>query len=178
MIISFDSYYYDGYSYTVGGVFEKWDDKKPSYYITSKRECIDSEYIPGELYKRELPCIMQCLEIVDINTIDTIIVDGFVWLSNNGYEMTKGLGKHLQTEIEKVYNKNIMVVGIAKNKYHTTIPNCIEIKRGKSKKPLWITCSVVYYTEQYAKLIEGMSGENRIPDIIKMVDMKTRTINN
>jgi hypothetical protein len=40
-------------------VFESWADTKVKYFITSKRETIDAEYKPGELYKRELPCIMQ-----------------------------------------------------------------------------------------------------------------------
>ena len=64
MIIAFDTYYYNEYSYTVGGVFESWKDTKVKYFITSKREIIDAEYKPGELYKRELPCIMQCLKMI------------------------------------------------------------------------------------------------------------------
>ena len=115
MIIAFDTYYYEGYSYTVGGVFESWLSSDVSYYVTSKRECIDAEYKSGELYKRELPCIMQCLSMVNLDSIDTIIVDGFVWLSEDGKELTKGLGARLDDAIQQLYCSIKSIIGIAKN---------------------------------------------------------------
>lgn len=177
MIVAFDTYYYDGYSYTVGGVFESWTDTKVKYFVTSKRETIDAEYKPGELYKRELPCIMQCLKMLDLDDVDTIIVDGFVWLSENGKDRTPGIGMRLANALMAEYSRpDISIVGIAKNPYHCDIPDCVEILRGESKTPLWITCSEYYFTKNYASLIKQMVGSYRIPDIIKSVDTKTRDI--
>lgn len=177
MIIAFDTYYYNGYSYTVGGVFESWKDTKVKYFITSKREIIDAEYKPGELYKRELPCIMQCLKMIDLDEVNVIIVDGFVWLSENGKDRIQGLGMHLSNALMNEYNRqDITIVGIAKNPYKCEIPSCIGILRGESSKPLWITCSEYYLTEKYAALVKHMVGGYRIPYIIKSVDTKTRSI--
>jgi deoxyinosine 3'endonuclease (endonuclease V) len=177
MIVAFDTYYYNGFSYTVGGVFKHWADKEVSYFVTNRRDCIDSDYKSGELYKRELPCIMQCLSLMNIDNIELIIVDGFVWLSEDGKTMTKGLGMHLQDEIQKVYNTKKTIVGVAKNRYHVEIPECVVIERGlESKKPLFITCSESCLTEHYAAQVKHMSGDYRIPSILKAVDSKTREI--
>lgn len=175
MIVAFDTYYYDGYSYTVGGVFESWADPKVKYYTTSKRLVIDAEYKSGELYKRELPCIMQCLSMINVDNIDTIIVDGFVWLSEDGKELTKGLGARLYDAIKEKYGFDISIVGVAKNPYHVDIPNCRKVFRGvESKKPLYVTCSTPDITEYYAILIRKMHGDNRIPTILKAIDSKSR----
>ena len=176
MIIALDTYYYDGYSYTVGGVFDSWTAEKASYYVTSKRDCIDAEYETGELFKRELPCIMQCLSLVNLDNIDTIIVDGFVWLSDDGKALIAGLGQKLHESLLFLRGKDITVVGVAKNPYHVKIPNCFEVKHGlESNKPLYVTCSNPDYAEHYSVLVGRMHGDYRIPTILKAVDTKTRT---
>lgn len=177
MIVAFDTYYYNGFSYTVGGVFKSWGDKEVSYYATSVRTCIDAEYKPGELYKRELPSIMQCLANLNIDTIDIIVVDGFVWLSEDGKTLTKGLGAHLQDAIFNKYNTKKTIVGIAKNRYHVKIPDCVDLERGLiSAKPIFITCSETCFTEFYSTQVKIMHGDYRIPSIIKAVDTKTREL--
>lgn len=177
MIVAFDTYYYNGFSYTVGGVFKSWCDKEVSYYATSIRTCIDAEYKPGELYKRELPCIMQCLNNLNIDTIETIIIDGYVWLSEDGKTLTKGLGAHLQDAIYNKYNTKKTIVGIAKNRYHVNIPDCVDIERGlHSEKPIFITCSEPCFAEHYSIQVKRMYGDYRLPTIIKAVDTKTREI--
>lgn len=177
MIIAFDTYYYEGYSYTVGGVFESWTSSDVSYYVTSRRECIDAEYKSGELYKRELPCIMECLSLVNLDSIDTIIIDGYVWLSEDGKELTKGLGARLDDAIQRVHCSVKNIVGIAKNPYHVKIPNCFEVKHGlESEKPLYVTCSNTDYAEHYSVLVSRMHGDYRIPTILKLVDTKTREL--
>lgn len=177
MIVAFDTYYYEGYSYTVGGVFESWSSSEVSYYVTSKRDCIDAEYKSRELYKRELPCIMQCLSLLNLETIDTIIVDGYAWLSDDGKELVKGLGARLYDNIKMVYGVDKEIVGIAKNPYHVKIPNCFEVRHGvESEKPLFVTCSNADYAEYYSVLVGRMDGEYRIPTILKNVDTKSREL--
>ena len=175
MIVAFDTYYYDRFSYTVAGVFESWNSEKVKYFVCNRREGIDAEYKPGELYKRELPCIMQCLEKINMDNVTSIVVDGFVWVVNDKGERVPGLGKRLQDAILEKYEHHISVVGVAKNPYHTHIPNCKEVTRGKSGKPLYVTCTEDYFTEHYAIEIALMFGEYRIPDILKSIDTKTRS---
>jgi hypothetical protein len=175
MIVAFDTYYYEGFSYTVAGAFETWSSEKVKYYVCSRRKGIDSEYKPGELYKRELPCIMQCLEKINVDTISCIVIDGFVWVVNDNGERVPGLGKRLQDAIVEKYQHHLSIVGIAKNPYFENIPNCREVLRGKSDKPLYVTCTEDFFTEHYADEVKLMFGEFRIPDIIKAIDTKTRT---
>jgi hypothetical protein len=47
-------------------------------------------YVPGEFYRRELPCILRVLETIS-ESIDVIVVDGYVWLEGT----RPGLGAHL-----------------------------------------------------------------------------------
>ena len=174
MIVAFDTYYYGGFSYTVAGVFENWQSEKVKYFVCSRRAGIDAEYKPGELYKRELPCIMQCLEKINVDNVSSMVVDGFCWVVNDKGERVPGLGKRLQDAVLEKYEHHISVIGIAKNPYHTAIPNCKEITRGSSVKPLYITCTEDFFTEHYAEEIKLMYGEYRMPEIIKSIDTKTR----
>lgn len=174
MIVAFDTYYYGGFSYTVAGVFEHWQSEKVKYFVCSRRTGIDAEYKPGELYKRELPCIMQCLEKINVDNISSIVVDGFCWVVDDKGERVPGLGKRLQDAVLEKYEHHISVIGIAKNPYHATIPNCKEVTRGGSAKPLYVTCTEDFFTEHYADEIKLMFGEYRMPEIIKSIDTKTR----
>lgn len=174
MIVAFDTYYYEGFSYTVAGVFERWESKDAKYFVYSKRKGIDAEYKPGELYKRELPCIMQCLSNIDISTVSTLVVDGFVWVVNDNGERVPGLGKRLQDAVFEKYQQHINVMGIAKNPYHTDIPGCEKVLRGQSKQPLYVTSDNDLFTNYYALEVKKMSGDYRIPNIIKAIDTKTR----
>jgi deoxyribonuclease V len=175
MIVAFDTYYYEGFSYTVGGVFETWVSEKVKYFVCSRRKDIDTEYKSDELYKRELPCIMQCLENINVNAISCIVIDGFVWDVNDDGERIPGLGKKLQEAILEKYSHHLSVVGIAKNPYFSNMPNCKEVLRGGSSNPLYVTCTEDFFTEHYVKEIELMFGEYRVPDIIKSIDTKTRS---
>lgn len=174
MILAFDTYYYDGYSYTVCGAFESWNSEKVKFFVSNRRKGIDAEYIPGELYKRELPCIMQCLSHIKIDNVTSMVVDGFAWVVDEEGNQVPGLGKRLQDAVLKEYGKNISVIGIAKNPYHKKIPNCEEVYRGISKKPLYVTCTENAFVNHYAINVELMFGEFRIPDIIKSIDTRTR----
>lgn len=172
MIVAFDTYYYDDFSYTVAGIFDNWKSAHTDELICSKRIGIDADYVPGRLYERELPCIMQCLKQIDVNKVDLIIVDGFVWLTDDDGRMKPVLGEMLHRAILETYGKEIEVIGIAKNPPHNKTG--VEVRRGDSNKPLWVTCSNISRTDGVAELVRLMEGEFRIPNILKEVDQETR----
>lgn len=174
MIVAFDTYYYGGFSYTVAGVFDEWVSEKAKYFVCNRRAGIDAEYKPGELYKRELPCIMACLEKINVDYITSLVVDGFVWVVDDNGNRKPGLGKRLHDAVLEKYGRNIPVIGIAKNPYHSEIPNCKEVLRGKSSKPLYVTCTEDSFLERYSVVVKLMFGEHRIPNILKAIDTKTR----
>ena len=89
--LAVDTYYSSGKAYTVGVVFSSWSQKYPDQIISTESE-IEEDYIPGEFYKRELPCIMNLISgAINLQYFDTIIVDGFVMLPGD----KKGLGAKL-----------------------------------------------------------------------------------
>lgn len=150
---------------TVGGTFINWEDAKLKS-ISSKIMGNVNEYESGKFYKRELPCIIDFLSEVDLKIIDTIIIDGFVYL-NDEYE--KGLGYYLFEHL----NKLIPIVGVAKSNYYKNEKNTIKILRGNSKRPLFIS-AVGMDLVIAADSIHHMHGTHRIPNLIKEVDINTK----
>jgi len=162
MIAAFDVGYPDeGSAQAAAVVFEHFSDAKP---LRSYRKKIAQaeEYVPGSFYKRELPCILELLSEIDEN-IDIIIVDGYVSLGDR-----PGLGEHLR----KSLNSAIAIIGVAKNYFAGSTP--VEVRRGRSKNPLFITaCGIA--PEEAGELIAAMHGSYRMPTLLKEVDRLSKT---
>ncbi len=110
-------------------VIADWPDCDPVTMHTVEIDQVEA-YVPGEFYKRELPCILQVLSELTIRPT-FIVVDGFVWLDAN---QKKGLGAHLYDEL----NQSVPIIGVAKTSF-ATATTAVEIYRGGSTRPLWIT---------------------------------------
>jgi len=164
MILVVDVFYYQGSAKCVAGVFESWDSRcfKKIYEINVGDF---DDYVPGEFFRRELPCIMQLLEVVK-EQYDYILVDGYVFL---GFIKKPGLGKYLWDNL--CVKKPI--IGVAKNYFKET-PEEYFIFRGRSKKPLYIT-AIDIPLNVAKENIAKMYGEYRIPDLIKKIDLETRS---
>lgn len=163
MILAFDTYYFDNKAKTVCIAF---DDNEINTTIYS--EILDhvEEYIPGQFYKRELPCILNLIKKIDIKDINYIIIDGFVFLNDFG---KLGLGGYLYEEL----NQEIPIIGVAKTNFASIEKNKRLLFRGKSQNPLYIT-SIGIDINLAVKKIENMKGEFRIPDSLKMLDRLTK----
>jgi len=167
MILVFDTYYFENKAKTVCIAFENWDESE-KFDIYS--EIIDGieDYRSGEFHKRELPCILSLYNKINIGKIDTIIIDGFVFLDDNN---KLGLGGHLYNSLDQ----KIPVIGVAKTNFATIAKNKRDLLRGNSIKPLYITAVGMDLDEAYDK-IEKMSGDNRIPTLLKTVDTISKEI--
>lgn len=165
MILAFDTCYSGNTAKTVCVAFHNWTDDSPAAIYSETTEHI-AAYIPGEFYKRELPCILSLLKKIDHFPIEAIIVDGFVYLDD---EHQPGLGAHLYNNLDK----RIPVIGVAKTNFATLQQNKREVFRGNSKRPLYVTTTGMDIDEA-AKLVESMTGEHRIPLLLKKLDMLTR----
>lgn len=162
MKLALDVYYYEDKAKTVGLLFQDWEDKEPINIVEHFSDNI-VDYESGSFYKRELPCILGLLEALDLSKIDTIIIDGYVYLN----EQKKGLGLHLHEHLPP----NINVIGVAKKSFIDT--NAIKILRGESNNPLYIT-SVGIDPCIAADCIKKMAGDYRMPTLLKLLDQKTR----
>ena len=164
MKLAIDVYYYNDHKAKIVGVlFDDWKAALPAEIITTSFDKVN-DYESGSFYKRELPCIMELLKLVNMNIIDIIIVDGYVYLESID---NPGLGLRLYDALDGKYS----IIGVAKTYFHNTIAE--KIYRGNSKTPLYIT-SVGMEANEAGKCIQDMHGNYRIPKLLKLLDQKTK----
>lgn len=165
MILAFDTYYYDGKAKTVCLEFQEWNQSTDFKIHT---EIIDNvaEYIPGEFYKRELPCILSLLNQIDLKNVEAIVVDGFVYLDN---EKKYGLGGYLYEKL----NQEIPIIGVAKTNFASIEKDKRSLLRGDSQKPLYVTAIGIELDNAFQK-VESMAGEFRMPTLLKEMDRLTK----
>lgn len=165
MILAIDVHYREGIAKTVSIEFDNWEATKPNQtHIVEIPETAD--YVPGQFYKRELPCILEVLKLSNLSEAKLIIVDGYVFLDD---DQKKGLGSYLFEALDG----KIPVVGVAKRSFHSIDKLVRPIKRGESKNPLFITCQGVDLDEMAAK-VQAMDGAFRIPTLLKILDLETK----
>jgi deoxyribonuclease V len=168
MILAFDTHYFDNKAKTVCVGFENWSDSEPCLIESETLEGV-AEYVPGEFYQRELPCILSLLSRIGQPDAEAIIVDGFVILDDAA---KNGLGGHLHERLNGV----IPVIGVAKTNFLTNTKYKKELFRGGSKQPLYITALGMDIGEALS-LVKSMFGEFRIPKLLKELDRLTKENN-
>ena len=165
MIIAIDVHYRENIAKSVSIEFDNWTDEVP--LMTHIVEVNDiAPYIPGQFYKRELPCILKVLEKSDLLKVNLIIVDGYVILNDEG---KAGLGHYLYEALDQ----KIPIVGVAKKSFHDNQKNVIKVFRGVSKNPLYVT-SIGIDVAEAAKQVKNMAGDYRFPELLKILDQETK----
>src|SRR4030043_2374810 len=162
MIAAVDVHYrYDGFATAAAVVFSSFGDSKA--YKTYIRDIPKvKSYIPGKFYKRELPCLIAVLGMIE-EEIDSVIIDGYVDLGEK-----PGLGRHLWRALE--CKKRI--IGVAKKYFKGSDP--IKVLRGNSCQPLFVT-SVGIEQHVVANRITCMHGKFRLPTLLKQADSLSRS---
>jgi len=164
LILAIDVYYYEEHA-NVAGVLFNWLDTVPQSSITTTVHNI-APYVPGQFYKREMPCILKLLEQVDLEQLEAVLVDSHVYITNN---KDYGLGGHLWEAL----GGKTPIIGVAKRSFHNTDKVTIPITRGKSANPLYVS-AIGMETTAAAQLVTEMVGEYRIPKLLKIVDELSR----
>jgi deoxyribonuclease V len=165
MILAVDVAYRTEGAVAGGILFRDWEDSAPLREITIQISQINP-YISGQFYQRELPCILELLKNIP-ESLEIIVVDGYVYL---GREKIPGLGMHLYTALDE----QIPIIGVAKTLFKNTDPQTA-MYRGHSQHPLYVTS--VGIDEQVAReYITKMSGNYRIPTLLRRVDQLCRSI--
>jgi deoxyribonuclease V len=136
-----------------------WEDAAP---ITERAIEVDvaAEYVPGELYRRELPPVMAILRGID--DLDTVIVDAHVWLGSD----RPGLGARLHQALGGA----VTVVGIAKNEF-AGAPS-IAVVRNRAR-PLYVS-AIGLDPHEAAAHVAAMHGPYRIPTLVRRADQLAR----
>lgn len=162
-ILAVDVAYQDNTAVAAGVLFRGWEATSTLQELTVPCPAVEA-YLPGQFYRRELPCILQLLEQLE-TTVDLIVIDGFVYL---GAEHRPGLGSHLYESLDR----QIAVVGVAKSAYKDT-PAATMLCRGGSTRPLYVTA--IGINEEVARQgVQHMHGKDRLPRLLKQVDRLCR----
>jgi len=165
VILAFDTFYYNNHAKTVCLAFAHWAAVTPENVYTEVLDNIE-DYTPGQFYKRELPCILSLLAAIPLHGIEAIVIDGFVYLDD---EKMPGLGGYLYNAL----GGSIPVIGVAKSNFATIDKEKLALYRGNSQRPLYITAVGLPLTEA-ANNIKAMTGEYRMPALLKLLDGMTR----
>ncbi len=155
-----------GYYETVAraiGVLLKADG---TFEIIEKEIKNPAPYVPGEFYKRELPCLLEVINATDKTQLEWIVVDGYVYTDN---DRKPGLGSHLYNAL----HSKVPIIGVAKTFYRSNENTVLKVVRGDSQNPLHVS-AIGIELEAAADIIRNMSGPYRIPDMIKKADTLTR----
>lgn len=165
MVLAIDIQYSENSALAAGVLFEKWDDPHSARDVIKEINEV-APYVPGEFYKRELPCIKSLLQEIS-EEITYIVVDGYVYL---GEEKKPGLGMYLYESL----NREVPVIGVAKNFFHGTEESA-RLFRGTSKKPLFVTTAGIDQKSAQNHILT-MHGENRNPTLLKRADQLCRRL--
>lgn len=165
MIVALDVHYKENTAKAVGALIQNWGDAAAAQHVIRYIDSVE-EYEPGAFYKRELPCIMEVLNQIDLSGISYIIVDGFVVLDDLG---KPGLGAYVYESL----TPKVPVIGVAKSNFHQNLKNVIPVLRGESNNPLYVT-AIGIDLQQAADLVKSMHGEFRLPTVLKEMDRITK----
>lgn len=164
MILAIDVYYIEDTAKSVGVLFD-WNDAQPQEVIIDMKHGVE-EYVPGQFYKRELPCIEALIQKISLEKVETVIIDGHIYVDDS---LKYGLGGY----VWELLGKKIPVIGVAKNAFHSNKSTVESIYRGDSKKPLYISVIGMDIKEAVAHL-KKMHGDYRFPSILKELDTITK----
>jgi len=163
LILAVDVDYDNNHGFAAGVGFENWTDEFITSSFTSYIEQV-SDYIPGQFYKRELPCILKLLTEHNLAPA-TIVIDGYVYLDGSS---SPGLGKYLYDALQY----RVKIIGVAKKPFLGVTAEH-EIVRGASKRPLYVTCAGEPLNIAKQRVV-SMHGVHRIPTVLKKVDQLCR----
>lgn len=155
----------DGRCGVVG--FGSWTAAAPDVELVADVDEV-APYVSGRLFERELPCLVAGLDALRAArpsaVVECVLVDGNVRLDQHG---TSGLGMYLHRRL----GERIPVIGVAKTPYRGL--DAVEVLRGKSTKPLFVTAAGID-EHAAASHVAAMHGPHRIPTMIRRADQLSR----
>jgi deoxyribonuclease V len=142
-----------------------WTDAAPTAEVVAHVPEV-AEYVPGEFFRRELPCLLAVLDRCPERP-DVCVIDGYVWLGPG----RPGLGARLF----EAFGGAVPVVGVAKTCFRSAEPVAAEVLRTGSRQPLWVT-AVGIELPPAAVAVQAMHGPFRLPTLLKRADRLARTV--
>ena len=164
MMICVDVDYRDDHAIAAGVLFREWTDETPAREVVERIDGV-APYVPGEFFRRELPCLLALLARVG-EPISLVVIDGYVWLAD---ETHPGLGGYLYDAL----GRTTPVVGVAKTCFRSATL-AVAVQRGEeATRPLFVTAAGIG-VEEAARHVAAMHGNYRLPTLLKRVDSACR----
>jgi deoxyribonuclease V len=145
-------------------LFRAWTDEREAGQHVRRLRGVEA-YVPGQFYRRELPCLLAVLGEV-VAPLALVVVDGYVWLAD---ETRPGLGAHLYEAL----CRRIPVVGVAKTRFASARASVAVLRGSTATRPLFVTAAGLE-VEAAARAVESMHGPYRIPTLLRRVDQLCR----
>jgi deoxyribonuclease V len=164
LIAFLDVDYRDSGAVAAAVLAHDWADRAPATEIVAHIPDV-AEYVPGEFFRRELPCLLNVLDRCPVPP-DVVVVDGYVWLGPD----RPGLGARLHQAL----GGSIPVVGVGKTCFLSAQAVAVPTLRGTSKQPLWVT-AVGMGPSAAAEAVRTMHGPYRLPTLLGRVDRLARS---
>lgn len=161
MIACVDVHYVGTVAYAAAVTFDDWTAAAALQERVVRVDDVQP-YVPGEFYRRELPCLQAVLEAIP--PVQIVVIDGYVWLGGS----KPGLGARLHQALGGA----VVVIGVAKTRFASAEDTC-EILRGTSQRPLYVTAAGMS-EEMAAEHVRSMHGEYRTPTLLKRADCLCR----
>lgn len=164
MLACLDVDYRPDHAVAAAIVVGDWTDDHPvSEHVATIAQV--EPYVPGEFYRRELPCLLQVISQIT-SPLDGILIDGYVFLDA---AKRPGLGKHLYDALAA---PRPVIIGVAKTRFAGAPAE--EVLRGSSRVPLLDT-SIGIDPQAAARFVRQMHGEHRVPTLLRRADALCRT---
>jgi deoxyribonuclease V len=141
-----------------------WPDAVTAAEVVAHIPTVE-EYVPGEFFRRELPCLLSVLDQCPVRP-DVCVIDGYVWLGPD----RAGLGARLFEAL----GRSVPVIGVGKTSFRSAAPVAAKVLRPKSRQPLWIT-AVGTELAPAAEAVRSMHGDYRLPTLLRRADRLART---
>lgn len=172
MIAIFSVEMQGGYSYAVGGLMDSWHDLKVSYFVESRRKIEVYETDVDSIRIKAITNALRNLTYRSVSDISDIVIDGYVWTSDNGDDSKEAYGMKLKGEISRIFGTCPTIIGVSTEFWHCNIPKSEEIERNGVS--LLITSSSSFLSSTDAEMIRTMEGEDVLPSPICEVIEKVK----
>ncbi len=167
MLAALDVDYRNDHAIAACVLFSDWADPAPAAEHTARVAPLET-YIPGQFFRRELPCLLAVLQKVT-TPLNAVVIDGYVTLNAlpDG-RVHPGLGMHLYETLQK----KVSVIGVAKTAFAGAAAE--HVLRPASARLLFVTAAGMEAAAA-AALVRSMHGSHRLPTLLKRVDKLART---
>lgn len=161
--VACDVQYVGDTGFAAGICFNSLTDEFPGR-VAQAVVCPVADYMPGEFYRRELPCLLELLRTLE-QLPEVVFVDGYVWLAGG----RPALGARLYESL----NKAAAVIGVAKSSLRMAGESQRTSRTGH--RPIYVS-AVGLELADAVEVVTVMHGDGRLPTMIQLADQEARVL--